>query len=84
MIDFSGISLPFNVGDLISSGNGLLALVGAFVLLALAFNFVPPIIKIIVGNFQHNREYSDVPKYQVKWYSGIEDVVKEKTIYRNK
>lgn len=50
MIDFSKVSLPFNVSDLISSGNGLLALIGGFVLLGLAFHFVPPIIGIIEKN----------------------------------
>ena len=84
MIDFTGLSLPFSVSDLIGSGNALLGLIGGFVLLVLSFSVVPPIIKIIVGNFQHNREYHDVPKYQVKWYYGIEDWAKEKTIYRNK
>lgn len=46
-IDFSGVSLPFTVTDLISSGNGLLGLVGAFVLLGLAFAFAPKIIQLI-------------------------------------
>jgi hypothetical protein len=50
-IDFSGITLPFNVTDLISSGNGLLGIVGGFVLLGLAFVFVPKIIKVIRGAF---------------------------------
>lgn len=46
-IDFTGVTLPFNVTDLISSGNGLLGLVGAFVLLGLAFAFAPKIIQLI-------------------------------------
>jgi hypothetical protein len=50
-ISFSGITLPFNVTDLISSGNGLLGIVGGFVLLGLAFVFVPKIIKVIRGAF---------------------------------
>jgi hypothetical protein len=50
-IDFSGITLPFSVGDLISSGNGLLGIVGSFVLLGLAFVFVPKIIKVIRNSF---------------------------------
>ncbi|WP_018931343.1 hypothetical protein [Gracilibacillus lacisalsi] len=50
-IDWSGLSLPFNVGDLISSGNGLLGMIGGFVLLALAFVFVPKVITLIRQSF---------------------------------
>lgn len=50
-VDFSGISLPFSVGDLVESGNALLGLVGSFVLLGLAFAFAPKIIKIIRNAF---------------------------------
>lgn len=46
-IDFSGISLPFNVTDLVESGNALLGLIGTFVLLSLAFVFVPKLIGLI-------------------------------------
>ncbi|MBK5447032.1 hypothetical protein [Peribacillus sp. TH24] len=50
-IDFSGITLPFTVTDLVSSGNALLGLVGAFVLLGLAFVFVPKLIALIRNSF---------------------------------
>ncbi|PAF20063.1 hypothetical protein CHH49_18120 [Terribacillus saccharophilus] len=50
-IDFSGLTLPFSVGDLISSGNGLLGYVGLFVLLGLAFVFVPKVIGLIRASF---------------------------------
>lgn len=50
-IDFTGITLPFSVTDLITSGNGLLTLVGAFVLLGLAFVFVPKLITLIRQSF---------------------------------
>ncbi|MCK6259392.1 hypothetical protein LCY76_22735 [Fictibacillus sp. KIGAM418] len=50
-VDFSGITLPFSVSDLVGSGNALLGLVGSFVLLGLAFAFVPKIIKIIRNAF---------------------------------
>ncbi|UOQ47220.1 hypothetical protein MUN88_14205 [Gracilibacillus caseinilyticus] len=50
-IDWSGLSLPFDVTDLIASGNGLLGLVGGFVLLALAFVFVPKVIGLIRQSF---------------------------------
>jgi len=51
MIDFSGISLPFSVSDLVESGNELLGLVGAFVLLGMAFIFVPRLIALIRNSF---------------------------------
>jgi hypothetical protein len=50
-MDFSGISLPFTVSDLASSGNSLLGIVGSFVLLGLAFKFVPKIIAVIRNAF---------------------------------
>ncbi|WP_117161267.1 hypothetical protein [Paraliobacillus sp. X-1268] len=54
-LDFSGVSLPFNVTDLVSSGNSLLALVGGFVLLAMAFVFVPKLIGLIRNSFAAGR-----------------------------
>lgn len=50
-IDFSGVTLPFNVKDLLSSGTGLLGIVGAFVLLGLAFPLVGKLIQIIRRSF---------------------------------
>ncbi|GIN62754.1 hypothetical protein J27TS8_27470 [Robertmurraya siralis] len=46
-IDFSGVSLPFDAGDLLSSAMGFLQVVGPFVLLGLAIIFVPKIIGVI-------------------------------------
>lgn len=46
-IDFTGVSLPFDAGDLLSSSMGLLGVVGGFVLLGLAIVFVPKIISVI-------------------------------------
>ncbi|OIJ22050.1 hypothetical protein BKP45_05070 [Anaerobacillus alkalidiazotrophicus] len=46
-IDFSGISLPFNAGDLLTSAVELLGVVGPFVLLGLAVMFAPKIIGLI-------------------------------------
>lgn len=54
-IDFSGVTLPFSVADLIGSGNALLGLVGTFVLLALAFVFVPKLITLIKQSFSAAR-----------------------------
>jgi len=51
-LDFTGITLPFTVNDLVGSGSALLGLVGAFVLLGLAFRFVPKLIGLIVGAFR--------------------------------
>lgn len=42
-------SLPFSVTDLVESGNGLLWLIGPFLLLALAFLLVPKFRKLLVG-----------------------------------
>lgn len=54
-IDWTGLTLPFDVGDLISSGNGLLGMIGTFVLLALAFVFVPKVITLIRQSFAASR-----------------------------
>jgi hypothetical protein len=54
-IDWSGLTLPFDVSDLIASGNGLLGMVGTFVLLALAFVFVPKVISLIRRSFSSSR-----------------------------
>ncbi|WP_203557687.1 hypothetical protein [Bacillus sp. B15-48] len=54
-IDFTGVSLPFSVTDLLTSGSGLLGLVGGFVLLGLAFKFVPRIISVIRSSFGSSR-----------------------------
>lgn len=52
LVDFSGITLPFTANDLLSAGVGLLGVVGAFVLLALAFKVVPKLITLVVGAFR--------------------------------
>ena len=46
-IDFTGLSLPFDVNDLIGSGSALLGFVGMFVLLGLAFPIVVKLIGLI-------------------------------------
>ncbi len=51
-INFSGITLPFTAQDLLTAGVGLLGVVGAFVLLALAFKVVPRLISLIMGAFR--------------------------------
>lgn len=51
-LDLTGISLPFSAGDLLSGGVALLGVVGAFVLLGLAFTVVPKLVSLIVGSFR--------------------------------
>lgn len=51
-IDFSGITIPFSAGDLLSAGVGLLGVVGAFILLGLAFVMVKKLIGLIVNAFK--------------------------------
>lgn len=46
-IDFSGVSLPFDVADLLDSAMGLIGVLGPFVLLGLAIVFTPKLISII-------------------------------------
>lgn len=50
-LDFSGLTLPFDVTDLMSSGWALLGLVAGFVLLGMAFKLVPKLISLVVGAF---------------------------------
>jgi len=50
-LDFTGITLPFTAGDLLSAGVALLGVVGVFVLLGLAFRVVPKLVSLIVNAF---------------------------------
>ncbi|TRM08781.1 hypothetical protein FH966_14720 [Lentibacillus cibarius] len=62
---FNSLSLPFNVEDLISSGSELLGFVSPFVLLSMAFLFVPKLITLIVAAFgSHKSEYSTMETYK--------------------
>jgi len=54
-IDFAGITLPFTAQELLTAGVGLLGVVGAFVLLALAFRVVPKLISLIMGSFKGSK-----------------------------
>ena len=53
-LDFAGITLPFTAADLLSAGVALLGVVGAFVLLGLAFKVVPKLVSLIVGAFSRS------------------------------
>jgi hypothetical protein len=66
MIDFSGIILPFNISDLISSSMSIFGLVGAFVLLGLAFHFSKELMWIIStaifthkAGAEYNKEHAE-------------------------
>lgn len=48
-IDFSGVTVPFSVNDLLQSSMGLVGLVGTFVLLGIAIGFAPRIVNFIKG-----------------------------------
>lgn len=54
LVDFSGITIPFSASDLLSSGVGLLGVIGAFVLLAMAFPLVTKLIRTIKTSFGNN------------------------------
>lgn len=49
MLDLTGVSLPFTVTDMVTAGMSLLGLVATFVLLRLAFTFVPRMVSMIVS-----------------------------------
>ncbi|QGH32595.1 hypothetical protein GI584_00175 [Gracilibacillus salitolerans] len=79
-IDWSDLSLPFSVEDLISSGSGLLGFVGAFVLVGLAFLFVPMVIYLIrtaVGTYQDNKLNADKPRDQYTFASRVKQDLTE-------
>lgn len=46
-LSFSGITLPFTAGDLLSAGVELMTVVGPIILLALAFIVAPKVIQLI-------------------------------------
>lgn len=50
------MSLPFSVKDLVEAGNGLLWIVGPFVLLGMSFLLFPKLRKLIVNSFRSNRK----------------------------
>jgi hypothetical protein len=47
---FAGVTLPFDVGELITAATDLLGLIGPFVLLAISFVVVPKLVRIIKGS----------------------------------
>lgn len=54
LVNLSGITLPFTVTDMVTAGMSLLGLVAGFVLLSLAFRFVPKFVTLILSSFRSN------------------------------
>lgn len=52
LVDLSGVTLPFTVGDMVQAGMSLIGVVAGFVLLGLAFRFVPKFIGTIFSAFR--------------------------------
>lgn len=50
-VDFTGVTLPFDPTDLLTSGMGLLGIVGGFLLLAMAFGIAPKFFTLIRSAF---------------------------------
>jgi len=46
---FTGVTLPFDVAELITAATELLGLIGPFVLLAISFVVVPKLVRLIKG-----------------------------------
>lgn len=55
LVDLSTVSLPFTVADMVSAGMAILGLVAGFVLLSLAFQFVPRFIAVIKSSWGGGR-----------------------------
>lgn len=87
MVDFSGINLPFNVGDLLSSSMSILGLLGGFVLIGIVIYFVPIIIKLIsicVGVYQDNKINEGSPRHQQSYSQSMKQYLFEEKFYRSK
>lgn len=55
-INFEGIKLPFSANELLTSGVGLLGVVGAFILLGLAFLMARKLFSLIFSAFGLNSD----------------------------
>lgn len=55
-LDFTGVTLPFTTNQMMVAGMSLLAIVAGFVLLNLAFNFVPKFIGMIMASFRGGKK----------------------------
>ncbi|MFC5732185.1 hypothetical protein [Cytobacillus gottheilii] len=80
MLDLSNVKLPFDVNELVHSGMMFLGFISPFVLLALAFYFVPKIISIIhvsFGVYQDNKINSSDPQYKEKYRQSYRESIKE-------
>lgn len=57
-INFAGIELPFQPGDLLSSGMGLVGVISGFVLMALSFVIVPYVIHLVTNSMMNRPRMS--------------------------
>lgn len=71
MIDWSGINLPFNVTQLLSAGMELFKVLGPFVLLGMAFVFVPHMIKAIRYAIQFDRKINSQQDFGTRLKDGV-------------
>lgn len=84
LIKLDDLKLPFTVKDLVESGNGLLWLVGPFVLLALAFLLFPKLRKLIVNSFRNNRNGKEKMQQDEAFRRFRTDEKEAKTIIKEK
>lgn len=63
MVDFSGVSLPFGVGDLLSAAMDLLGVFGPFILLGLSIYFMP-LIRSLIFKAIGDKESEDADYYK--------------------
>lgn len=69
MIDFSNLSLPFNVQELLTSSTSLIRLIGPFVLLGLSFIAIRYIINLIFVAVYGNKYEINEDEYSRKYGS---------------
>lgn len=50
-MDLSGVTLPFDVSDVVQGGMDLIGLVSGFIILALALMFAPRLISFVKSAF---------------------------------
>lgn len=55
-LDFTGVNLPFNVGDLLGATMDFIGVFGPFILLGLAVFFAPRIITFFKGALGRRKE----------------------------
>lgn len=56
LLDFTGVTLPFTANQMMVAGMSLVGIVAGFVILNLAFNFVPKFVGMILGSFRGGKK----------------------------